>query len=162
MSSPRRPHPPLPHHEVAALAHELYVEEGRPAGRSLDHWLMAEAILRGERGHDVHVNVKRSRGLVRLEMIDSEILGLDERREQELESELESLVRALPKPEVVVDLIKVTYLSPALLGALAVLNRRARLKGGKVLLTNVAPNLRQEIHICRLDNVLLEVGPNAA
>lgn len=155
MPSPSVSPTAIGHDQIAALAYELYLEEGKPEARAVDHWLAAEAILRGERGVDAHVNVKRTKGCVRLEMIDSEILGLDERREREVETELENLVRGLPRPQVVVDLIKVTYLSPALLGALVVLNRRARNKGGQVVLTNVAANLRQEIHICRLDNVLL-------
>ncbi len=33
--------------EIATCAYFLYVNEGCPAGRELDHWLEAEAELRG-------------------------------------------------------------------------------------------------------------------
>lgn len=32
--------------EVAALARQYYEEEGRPEGRSIDHWLRAEREIR--------------------------------------------------------------------------------------------------------------------
>lgn len=32
--------------EVARRAYELYLEEGRPQGRHVEHWLRAEAELR--------------------------------------------------------------------------------------------------------------------
>jgi hypothetical protein len=35
--------------EIAQRAYELYVKEGRPQGRALDHWLAAEGQLRGDR-----------------------------------------------------------------------------------------------------------------
>jgi hypothetical protein len=36
--------------EVAALARQYYEEEGRPEGRSLDHWLRAEREIRRRMG----------------------------------------------------------------------------------------------------------------
>jgi hypothetical protein len=35
--------------EIAAHAYEIYVREGRPAGRDFDHWLAAERQLIAER-----------------------------------------------------------------------------------------------------------------
>ena len=32
--------------EIATLAYEIYEQEGRPEGRSLDHWFQAELLLR--------------------------------------------------------------------------------------------------------------------
>jgi Protein of unknown function (DUF2934) len=41
-------HPPT-HDEIAACARRIYESEGRPEGRSMDHWLQAEARLVAER-----------------------------------------------------------------------------------------------------------------
>jgi hypothetical protein len=35
--------------EIAALAHAIWEEEGRPEGREVDHWLSAERQLRQRR-----------------------------------------------------------------------------------------------------------------
>jgi len=37
------------HEEIAAFAHRIYETEGRPEGKSLEHWLQAEAQLVAER-----------------------------------------------------------------------------------------------------------------
>jgi hypothetical protein len=37
------------HEEIAACAHRIYEVEGRPEGKSLEHWLQAEAQLVAER-----------------------------------------------------------------------------------------------------------------
>ena len=34
------------HDEIAALAHFMWEQDGRPEGHSVDHWLLAEAQLR--------------------------------------------------------------------------------------------------------------------
>jgi hypothetical protein len=39
--SPQRP----THDEIAARAYEIYLREGRPAGREQEHWTAAEAEL---------------------------------------------------------------------------------------------------------------------
>ncbi len=41
------PPPELTELEIANCAYFIYVSEGCPAGRELDHWLEAEAQLRG-------------------------------------------------------------------------------------------------------------------
>ena len=41
-------HPPT-QEEIAACAHRIYETEGRPEGKSLEHWLQAEAQLVAER-----------------------------------------------------------------------------------------------------------------
>jgi len=41
------PLPEITEAEIATCAYFLYVNEGCPAGRELDHWLEAEARLRG-------------------------------------------------------------------------------------------------------------------
>lgn len=41
------PMPDITEVEIATCAYFLYVNEGCPAGRELDHWLEAEARLRG-------------------------------------------------------------------------------------------------------------------
>jgi len=43
-------HPsPLPHDQIARRAQELWEAEGRPEGKSDDHWLRAESELRKHR-----------------------------------------------------------------------------------------------------------------
>ena len=37
------------HEEIAACAQRIYENEGRPEGKSVDHWLQAEAQLVAER-----------------------------------------------------------------------------------------------------------------
>src|SRR5262245_30766902 len=39
----------LSHEDVGRVAHSIWEQEGRPEGKSLDHWLMAEKQLRGEK-----------------------------------------------------------------------------------------------------------------
>jgi hypothetical protein len=34
--------------QIAALAHAIWIDRGRPEGRDMDHWLEAERQLRGE------------------------------------------------------------------------------------------------------------------
>jgi hypothetical protein len=37
--------------EIAAAAHAIWEQEGRPDGRELEHWLKAEAVMRAARTH---------------------------------------------------------------------------------------------------------------
>jgi hypothetical protein len=46
-SSSVLPPPPTPE-QIAALAHAIWVDRGRPEGRDLDNWLEAERQLRGD------------------------------------------------------------------------------------------------------------------
>lgn len=39
--------PPTPE-QIAALAHAIWIDRGRPEGRDIDHWLEAERQLRGD------------------------------------------------------------------------------------------------------------------
>lgn len=48
-SVPQRPNGELAHAEIALAAYSLWVEEGRPQGRHLDHWIRAEAVLKQTR-----------------------------------------------------------------------------------------------------------------
>lgn len=41
------PLPPTPE-QIAALAHAIWIDRGRPEGSDVDHWLEAERQLRGE------------------------------------------------------------------------------------------------------------------
>jgi hypothetical protein len=34
-------------HEIAGKAYEIYLKEGRPQGRDLQHWLQAESEVQG-------------------------------------------------------------------------------------------------------------------
>lgn len=46
------------HDEIALCAMTIWVEEGRPQGRDLEHWLLAEARLR----QALHVEVDAASG----------------------------------------------------------------------------------------------------
>lgn len=39
---------PVTREQIAALAHAIWIDRGRPDGRDLDHWLEAERQLRGD------------------------------------------------------------------------------------------------------------------
>lgn len=41
------PAPPPTTEQIAALAHAIWIDQGRPVGRDLDNWLEAERQLRG-------------------------------------------------------------------------------------------------------------------
>ena len=36
--------------EIAALAHSIWEQAGRPEGRDMEHWLQAETQIRQQRG----------------------------------------------------------------------------------------------------------------
>ena len=40
--------PPPTREQIAALAHAIWIDRGRPDGRDVDHWLEAERQLAGE------------------------------------------------------------------------------------------------------------------
>lgn len=46
-AAPAKPPPPVTDMDIATCAYFIYVNEGCPAGREMDHWLQAEARLRG-------------------------------------------------------------------------------------------------------------------
>jgi hypothetical protein len=49
----RHTHPPLPDPAEAEIQHAAYllwIEEGRPEGRDLEHWLSAKELLRHHHG----------------------------------------------------------------------------------------------------------------
>ena len=41
--------------EIEALAHYIWEQQGRPEGRALEHWLVAEAKIRGQRVANTNV-----------------------------------------------------------------------------------------------------------
>lgn len=45
-SAPPASLPPPTHEQIAALAHAIWVDRGRPVGHDLDNWLEAERQLR--------------------------------------------------------------------------------------------------------------------
>ena len=45
MSKGEKQFPRPPHDVIAACAQIIYEMEGRPEGRALDHWLLAESLL---------------------------------------------------------------------------------------------------------------------
>lgn len=47
-TSPSSVPPPPTQEQIAALAHAIWIDRGRPEGMDIDHWLEAERQLRGE------------------------------------------------------------------------------------------------------------------
>jgi len=47
-NAPRPDLPPPTREEITQRAHRIWIEEGRPAGRHLEHWQEAERQLRGD------------------------------------------------------------------------------------------------------------------
>lgn len=45
--------------KIAALAHQLFEQEGRPHGRDLDHWLQAEFLLRSQADQKAEQNPRK-------------------------------------------------------------------------------------------------------
>ncbi len=57
------PHPPLPtREEIEACAYFIYLCEGQPEGRALDHWLQAELQLLACRLHEAGTAEKKDTG----------------------------------------------------------------------------------------------------
>lgn len=48
----KRHHHLLTPEEISKLAYEMYLVEGRPEGRALDHWLSAERTLVERKSHE--------------------------------------------------------------------------------------------------------------
>lgn len=46
---------PVTHDQIAQRAYEIFVERGRPEGRDLEHWLLAETQLR--QGSDLQSSI---------------------------------------------------------------------------------------------------------
>jgi hypothetical protein len=46
---------PVTHDQIAQRAYEIFVERGRPEGRDLEHWLLAESQLR--QGSDLQSSI---------------------------------------------------------------------------------------------------------
>jgi len=46
--------PPIAQETIAALARQIWEDEGRPAGRDLDHWVRAEQQLRANRANQAN------------------------------------------------------------------------------------------------------------
>ncbi len=52
----RHTHSPLPDLDEAEIQHAAYllwIEEGRPEGRDLDHWIAAKELLRHHHGRSI-------------------------------------------------------------------------------------------------------------
>jgi len=47
-----RPHTIPSVDQIADVAYQIYLEEGRPEGRAMEHWYRAEQLLRDGRGDD--------------------------------------------------------------------------------------------------------------
>jgi hypothetical protein len=50
------------HDEISALAQRMYVKEGSPQGKAMEHWLRAEAQLNAERKAEAESAAGKSAG----------------------------------------------------------------------------------------------------
>ena len=55
MNGPVPPSEKPTHDQIAAKAYDLYVKNGRQAGRSMEHWLRAEQLLTLERSRSTTI-----------------------------------------------------------------------------------------------------------
>jgi anti-sigma B factor antagonist len=87
---------------------------------------------------------------------------LDAATTREVAEDLYALVDQHGMIDLVLDMTGVRFLSSQMLGTLVNLQRKARAAGGKVVLTEVAPNITRMFRITRLDSVLTiqdQAGP---
>lgn len=139
---------------VAQLAYDVYIQEGAPADRALQHWLSAEAVLSLGATADAPLRVRYADGQVWIGFVDAEILELEEVKQNRVRAALNRIVDALPHPRLIIDMHNVNLLASALLGTLGALSHRVHEKGGALRLVGLTQPVRGELAICHLDRVL--------
>src|SRR6266851_1988627 len=79
---------------------------------------------------------------------------LDEQNIQVIGEQLFSLVDELGRRKLLLNFGNVEFLSSAALGKLITLNRKLQGVGGKLVLCNIAPQIKEVFEITRLDNLI--------
>src|SRR5207244_438063 len=85
---------------------------------------------------------------------------LTEETAEAIGREFEALAAARATPSITLDLGAVEFLSSVALTQLIGLNRTVRAGGGRLVVTNLRPEIRKVIVLTRLDR-LLEIDPPA-
>jgi anti-anti-sigma factor len=88
-------------------------------------------------------------------------LRLDPAPVQELRAAYEAHLKSGARPELVVDLSGVGFAGSAALGNFVAIHRLARQRGGRVILCNVDPTVREVLRASKLD-VLFEFAGDRA
>ncbi len=88
-----------------------------------------------------------------------DVAFLDETSIKELGDELENLVKAKPKPVLVINFSNVDYLSSAVLGRLVKIYKLIKASTGKLLLCHIKNNIMQVFKITKLDK-MFEIFPD--
>jgi anti-sigma B factor antagonist len=86
---------------------------------------------------------------------------LDEHNSRTLGNEFSALDEELVCSPLKLDLQGIRYVTSTALGALVAFNRRVRLAGGTLALSNVGPFVREVLALTRLD-LVLNVQPGTA
>lgn len=149
--------PSLPKDQISQLAYDSYLKEGSLPGRAFQHWTTAESILRLGLEPQSRLTVSYANGELWVGIKPAELSKLDEDALTQIEQALARMIDVLPQPRVVIDLSSVHYLCSTMLGLLAFLNRRAKLKGGRLAIAHVPPSLRGEIRLSGFE-CLIEVA----
>ena len=76
---------------------------------------------------------------------------LDEQNIQIIGEQLFELVDSEGKKKILLDFKNVDYLSSAALGKLITLNKKANTSGGKLVLCNIRPEIKEVFEITKLD-----------
>lgn len=146
--------PTVPKDQISQLAYDSYVREGSLAGRAFQHWTTAEWILRLGQEPQSPLSTNYANGELWVHIHAAELSKLDEDALQHVDEALARIIDMLPQPRVVIDLSSVRYLCSTMLGMLAFLNRRAKIKGGRLAIAHAPPSLRGEIHLWGLDRLM--------
>jgi anti-sigma B factor antagonist len=80
---------------------------------------------------------------------------LDEQNIQTIAEQLFSLVDESGRNKLLLNFHNVEYLSSAVLGKLVSLNKKAVAAGGKLVLANIDPKIREVFEITKLDKLLV-------
>jgi anti-sigma B factor antagonist len=83
---------------------------------------------------------------------------LDEQNIQVIGEQLFGLVDDSGRTKLLLNFSNVEYMSSAALGKLITLNKKVQAAGGKLVLCNIIPQIREVFEITRLDKVLVIRG----
>ncbi len=89
----------------------------------------------------------------------TDVAILDETSIKEIGDELENIVKAKEKINLIINFTNVDYLSSAVLGRLVKIYKAVKLSSGKMLLCNIKNNILQVFKITKLDK-MFEIFPD--
>jgi len=133
----------------------LYRQDGQSTrDRAMDHWLMAERMLRENVEPRNPLFVIDNDASVVIRIMDREILELNVTRQAQFEHELLSIVTNQAGRTIVLDMEEVELLSSAMLTALVRAHNETKRHRSQLRLINLNSRIRGELAVTRLDRVL--------